>query len=496
MAVAELAAGLSDRTTPPVIAVGNRVVDAVPRPVKDLAIDWFGTSDKVALLVGIGVLVALAGAAIGVVARRHLAVGVAGIAAFGVVGVWAAGAEVDAPWWAGLPAVLGAVVGSVVLVLLVDRLPHRVPATTAADGTSTPPGPLTGRRGFLAAGGAAAALALVAATSGRWLQGRFSAASSRLAVVLPRPRRAAPALDPEAALAVPGLSPFLTPNRDFYRIDTNLTVPQLPAEQWTLKVTGLVDRELEISYADLLERDLVEERITMTCVSNEVGGALVGTATWLGLPLRALLDEAGVQPEAEQLVGRAFDGFTTGFPVELLDGDRPALLAVGMNGEPLPLEHGFPARVVVSGLYGYLSATKWITELELTTFDALDPYWVQRDWDDDATIDTMARIDVPRGLQQIAAGSAVIAGVAWAQTRGITGVEVQIDDGPWQPARLAAQDSTHTWRQWVFEWDAEPGRHQVACRATDGTGERQTDERARPFPSGATGHHSIAVLVS
>ena len=517
LAVGELVAGLSDRLASPVITVGNRVVDAVPRPVKDLAIEWFGTNDKVALLVGIGVLTAVFGLVLGIVARRRPIVGVVGIGAFGAVGTWAAGQEVGAPWWAGAPSIVGAVVGIGVLLLLVDRLPARGPAADASgpdhetgdpapDGRTagwgpalapapTAPTAAVGRRRFLATSGAVAVVAVAAASGGRWLQQRFSAAGSRLAVVLPTPKRSAPPLPPAAVLEVEGISPFLTPNRDFYRIDTNLTVPQLATEDWSLRITGMVDDELELTYEDILAMDMVEERITMTCVSNEVGGGLVGTAEWLGVRLDDLLDRAGIQAGADQVVGRAFDGFTTGFPVDTLDG-RPALLAVGMNGEPLPLAHGFPARIIVPGLYGFVSATKWLTEIELTTFDAFDQYWVERDWSDRGPIKTMARIDTPRGLQKLPAGPARIGGVAWAQTRGIEKVEVRLDDGEWTEATLAAEDSTLTWRQWVYEFDATPGRHQVVCRATDATGEVQTEERARPFPDGASGWHSVAFLVT
>jgi DMSO/TMAO reductase YedYZ molybdopterin-dependent catalytic subunit len=256
----------------------------------------------------------------------------------------------------------------------------------------------------------------------------------------------------------------------------------------------MVDHERTYRYQDILDMDMIEERITMTCVSNEVGGGLVGNAAWLGVPLDDLLDRAGIQKGADQVVGRAFDGFTTGFPVDVLDG-RPAMLAVGMNGEPLPLVHGFPARIIVPGLYGFVSATKWLTEIELTTFADFDQYWVKRDWSDRGPIKTMSRIDTPRGLGKVQAGRAKIGGVAWAQTRGIEKVEVKLDDGAWTEATLAEEDSTLTWRQWVYEFDAKPGRHQVTCRATDGTGTTQTEERARPFPDGASGWHSVAFLV-
>jgi DMSO/TMAO reductase YedYZ molybdopterin-dependent catalytic subunit len=517
LAVGELVAGLSSRLTSPVISVGNRVVDAVPRQVKDFAIETFGTNDKKALLLGIYSFAAVLGLIVGILASRRFALGAAGIALFGAVGLWAAGQEVGAPWWAGLPSVIGAVVGIAALALLmavipnashphlVDRFAHR----GAPGGASAPGDPVEqptdaasggaiseafARRGFLKMSGAVVVVGVAASAGGRWLQGRFSAASSRLAVVLPKATKAAPPLAEGVALDVQGISSFITPNSDFYRIDTNLTVPQIAAESWSLTIKGMVDQELEFTYDEILDMDMIEERVTMTCVSNEVGGALVGTASWLGVPLEGLLDRAGIQDGADQIVGRAFDGFTTGFPVDTLDG-RPAMLAIGMNGEPLPLAHGFPARLIVPGLYGFVSATKWLTEIELTTFADFDQYWVKRDWSAEGPIKTMSRIDTPRGLQKIKAGSSKIGGVAWAQTKGIEQVEVKLDDQDWEPATLAEEDSTLTWRQWVYEFEATPGRHQVVCRATDADGETQTEDRAKPFPDGATGWHSVAFLV-
>jgi hypothetical protein len=256
----------------------------------------------------------------------------------------------------------------------------------------------------------------------------------------------------------------------------------------------MVDNEVELSYADLLGRQLIERDITLTCVSNEVGGRYVGNARWLGARLDALLDEAGIAPGADQIVGRSVDGFECGFPVAALDG-RDALVVVGMNGEPLPIEHGFPARLVVPGLYGFVSATKWLTEIELTTFAEFDHYWLRRGWAQRAPIKLMSRIDTPRGLAKVPAGMVPIAGVAWAQTIGIGGVEVQVDDGPWQPAELAAAPSADTWRQWLFRWNAKPGRHSITVRATDRTGAIQTAARAEPIPDGASGHHQIIVIV-
>ncbi|MEQ9163154.1 MAG: molybdopterin-dependent oxidoreductase, partial [Ilumatobacter fluminis] len=263
---------------------------------------------------------------------------------------------------------------------------------------------------------------------------------------------------------------------------------------WTLRITGMVDEEIELTYDELLQREIVEADITLSCVSNEIGGNLLGNARWTGVRLDDLLAEAGIAADADQIVGRSVDGYTCGFPTAALDG-RNALVAVAMNGEPLPLEHGYPARLIVPGLYGYVSATKWLEEIELTRFDAFDQYWVERGWVEDAPIKTQSRIDTPRGLQTVQAGTVPIAGAAWAQTRGIERVEIQIDDGEWVEARLADPLNDVTWRQWSYAWEATPGRHDIRVRATDGTGAIQTDERTEPFPSGATGRHQIVVMV-
>jgi DMSO/TMAO reductase YedYZ molybdopterin-dependent catalytic subunit len=353
------------------------------------------------------------------------------------------------------------------------------------------------RRGFLAAGAGVGALAALAGIGGRRLQAtRFDAAGSRAAIALPRPASPAPPLPPGAQVQVPGVPPYRTPNREFYRVDTALVVPQVPAETWRLRIHGMVDREIELDYEQLLARPLIERDVTMTCVSNEVGGKLVGTARWLGAPLKTLLEEVGVRPGADQILGTSADGMTIGTPTAAVLDGRDAMLAVGMNGEPLPLEHGFPVRMLVPGLYGYVSGTKWLVDLELTTFAAADPYWVQRGWAEQAPIKTSSRIDTPRPFAQLRAGKVAVAGVAWAQHRGIERVEVQVDDGPWRPARLADEPSTDLWRQWVFAWDATPGPHTLRVRATDRSGQTQTDRRARPFPDGSTGWHSVVVTVA
>jgi DMSO/TMAO reductase YedYZ molybdopterin-dependent catalytic subunit len=315
-------------------------------------------------------------------------------------------------------------------------------------------------------------------------------------VRIPVPADIAPPPPPGADLRITGLSSFITPNDHFYRIDTALFVPSVAADTWSLRIHGMVDREIRLDYRQLLARPLIERDVTLTCVSNEIGGPYISTARWIGAPLKDLLDEAGVRAGATQIVSRSADGFTVGTPTALATDGRDAMLAVAMNGEPLPLEHGFPVRMIVPGLYGYVSATKWIVDIELSTFAAFDAYWVQRGWAQQAPIKTESRIDTPRDGARVPAGQVAVAGVAWAQHRGVDRVEVRVDDGPWQAAELAQEDTVDTWRQWVFRWDAPAGGHTLSVRATDGGGTLQVERPAEPFPDGATGDHTIVVTVS
>ncbi len=482
LGAAELVAGLRSGWRSPVLDVGDRAIDFVPPPVKDFAIAVFGTGDKVALLVGIGLVLVVYAATVGIATLRlGRLVGVAGILAFGVVGMVA---SIGGGLSNTVPSAVATAVGVPALLALTrSESPARSPHLEAS------------RRSFLVHTGAVVAGAAFLGVGGRALSGRFDAAPSQAGVALPRPVTSLPVVAAGTSFDVTGLSPLVTPNDNFYRIDTALTVPQVPTETYSLAITGMVSRPSQLSYDDLLRRDLIETDITLTCVSNEVGGRLVGNARWLGIPLAELLEEAGVSPDADQIVGRSVDGYTCGFPVAVALDGRDAIVAVGMNGEPLPLQHGFPVRLVVPGLYGYVSATKWLAEIELTTFDAFDHYWARRDWAVEAPIKTQSRIDTPAALAQLPVGPTAIAGVAWAQTRGIEAVEVQIDGGAWQQADLAEELADTTWRQWKLEWEATPGRHEIAVRATDGEGETQTSQRARPIPDGATGWHSIVVMV-
>jgi len=500
LGVGELVAGLQARLASPVEAVARQVIRQVPTPVERFAIATFGRQDKLALVVGTLVLSAVFGALLGVLARRRPWVGTAGMAGFALLGALAALAAPNASLPAALPSLAAGAAGALSLRLLVPRPDAaRVPdaaGTPPAGGAGRPPG-LGGagsRRAFLGVTAAVAAGAALAGAGGRALRSRFSAAESRANVSLPRPARPLPPVPAGAEVGVEGVAPFVTSNADFYRIDTALIVPQVRAEDWTLRVSGLVDEPFELTFDELLDLDLVEADVTLTCVSNPVGGDLVGNARWLGVPVRDLLDRARPRRSADQLVGRSVDGYTCGIPLPAAY-DRPCLVAVGMNGEPLPLRHGFPARLVTPGLYGYVGSTKWLTSLEVTTFDAFDQYWVPRGYAEQAPIKTMSRIDTPRSLERVQAGRVVVAGVAWAQTRGIDAVELRIDDGPFRPAELAEAVGVDTWRQWRYEWDATPGRHTLTVRATDGTGDPQPEQRAEILPDGASGWMSLVVIV-
>ncbi|HEX6131876.1 MAG TPA: molybdopterin-dependent oxidoreductase [Actinomycetota bacterium] len=479
---AQVAAAFVDPQASPIVAVGHAVIDATPGWLERRAIRTFGSADKLVLVAGIALILGVAAAALGIVAMRRVWIGVAGLAALTTIGIAAAAGRPASEPVDAVPAVVGGLAGAATLLGLREIHPR--------DGRSVADPRDPGRRRFLAlgmVGGVAAAFAGGIATV---LADRSRADASRAAVRIPRPAsRAAPV--PGADLGVEGLGPFHTPNDVFYRIDTALLVPSLEADAWRLRVHGAVDRELVLTYADLLARPLIERDITLACVSNPVGGPYVGNARWIGAPLRDLLEEAGVRPGADQLVSRSSDGFTIGTPTAVVTDGRDAILAVAMNGEPLPVAHGFPVRMVVPGLYGYVSATKWVVDLELTTFDAYDAYWVRRGWAERAPVETMARIDTPTG--DVTAGVVPVAGVAWAQHRGIERVELRVDGGPWVEADLAPAGVVDAWRQWVVRWDADPGDHVLEARATDGTGAVQTEEPSPPFPDGATGYHRVTV---
>jgi DMSO/TMAO reductase YedYZ molybdopterin-dependent catalytic subunit len=503
LAVGELLAGVVLGAPSPLVAVSQVIVDLQPPGAKDLVVSLFGTNDKLALQAFVAAVALAIGSGLGIVARTRQTVASLVIAAFAGAGFLAALRDpAGSATLAAVAAGAETLAGGWTLGWLLGAARRPTAAPTAAPTTAPPAAgsmPNWARRRLLIRGGSIAAGSIAAAALGRWLLGRSQVPATSTAFPAPE----VPAtLPPGADLATPdlaarGLSPIVVPNPRFYRIDTALLVPNIDVATWTLRVHGLVDRETVLTYDQLVALPIVEDYVTIACVSNVVGGDLVGNAAWRGVPLRAVLDLAGVQPAATQLVGRAVDGFTVGLPTAwVMDESRVPLVAVGMNGQPLPREHGYPARLIVPGLYGYVSATKWLSELELTTLEAFDAYWVRLGWAKEAPILTQSRIDVPRNGASVAAGRQAIAGVAWAPDRGVERVEVSIDGGGWQPATMSTPISAATWVQWLLAWDAAPGDHTIEVRATDGRGDVQTADRSEPFPDGARGHHRITVRVA
>ncbi|MFF1255431.1 sulfite oxidase [Streptomyces sp. NBC_01280] len=500
LAAAELAAAVVRPQASPVVAVGGAAVDRTPTALKEWAIRNFATNDKLVLQLGIVAVLALLAVVLGLVAVRHRRVGSAGVLLFGVIGALAATTRPDSTGIAdAVPSVVGALVGAWLLYALSGRA--RSTPTEEPPERSTDPG--WDRRGFITLATAAAAVSTGAGLLARSSRGTqdVNAVSSRNGVRLPAPASPGKPTPANAQLAIPGIGAFTTSNKDFYRVDTALVVPMVDAMKWRLRIHGKgVTRPVTLTFDDLLRRPLIERALTLTCVSNEVGGPLIGNARWIGVRLADVLAESGVRPPskggpADQLVARSVDGMTIGSPVEDIMDGRDSMLALGMNGQPLPFAHGFPVRMLVPGLYGYVSACKWIEDIELTTFADYDAYWVKRDWAQQAPVKTESRIDTPKPSVSRKAGTVMVAGVAWAQHRGIEKVEVRVDDGPWQRATLAAKDTRDTWRQWSYPWQATSGGHRLTVRATDGTGRTQTAKHADPLPDGASGYHSIRVEI-
>ena len=574
LAVAEFVARLVDGESL-VVAIGGVIIDSSPRSVSGAAIETFGTNDKPALLVGIVATSLLLGAALGPLAMRYRAIGVAALSVFALVGgLVGARDPFTSSAQAWTTALAAGIAGAATLLLLLNAATQAGPSAAAA-----PPDPQEkrlGRRRFLQFAGGGLAAAAVSVPLGRRLIGpAVDVEAQRAAIVLPPPSTSTPASRPAGAATaalpsptpsvsappkatataetapaeatptataaaeatptataraeatptatvtpeptpepapvvragpatVPGISPLVTPNSKFYRIDTALSVPRIDSTRWRLQLTGMVDRPAEFTFDELLAMSLREESVTLACVSNKVGQGLVGNAYWLGVPLPTLLREAGVQAGATQVIGRAVDGFTVGFPTDVALDGRESMVVVGMNGEPLPAEHGFPARLIVPGLYGYVSATKWLGEIELSTLDSFDSYWVREGWAQQAPIKLQSRIDVPHAGATLAPGNVRVAGVAWGGLSGVSGVQVrpgerspgaQPSEGGWIDAVLSEELSDSSWRQWVVDWPATEGAFRLEVRAIDRSGMVQTAEQMEPFPDGATGHHTIAVTV-
>ncbi len=556
LGLSEILSGLSRKIPSLVVSVAEEIVDATPGFIARWSIDTLGTAQKPALVWGIVIVSILLGAVLGWPSRKRWWVMPAGLVAFAVVGGWAAArnplSSDGLGWMSGL---LSGAFG-IALFLSLYVLATAGASSAQADPKDSAAGedrrvPMVGRgrfndrRRFVGAVGVMAGASLAGGLLGRWLrrrdtvegaregvaealQGRTIATPAARSTARPTesasepaasattPTPTAPGADPTAEAAaeataepapsvtaepqtapnfdyIAGIAPLITPNDDFYLIDTALSYPQIDPADWSLRLHGMVDREVEIGFDELLDLGLVREQVTLSCVSNRVGGGLVGNAEWVGVPLATVLDQAGVQPGATQIVGRSVDRWTAGFPTEVALDGRVALVAVQMNGEPLPISHGFPARLVVAGLYGYVSATKWLSDIELTTWEAFDGYWIPRGWSKEGPIKTQSRIDVPRQGAEIDPGPTAIAGVSWAPSRAIERVEVQVDDEDWVSAELSRETTINSWRQWMVTWNATPGEHRVRVRATDGTSTTQTPEISDPAPDGATGWHTIEV---
>lgn len=471
--------------------------------MKIRAVDWFGTNDKQALRIGMVVTISVLALGVGFLARRRPKFGPFAIGVFGVIGAVVAIGRPDQDLKSAVPALVGALLGSVVIWYLINIIRQADPAQSISGPSRTPKN--WDRRRFVQVTVTSAIGAIAGAAWARRME------HQRLAdIVSTTPKElppvatngffggeivsAAPEIPADATLSP--TTPFVTPNNAFYRIDTALSMPRIRLDTWTVEINGRVDNPLRLTCDDLLARPQIERIVTIACVSNEVGGDLIGNAVWQGVLLADLLDEVGVHSDATQVFGISVDGWTSGFPVEVARDGRDAMIAIGMNGEPLPLKHGFPARVIVPGLYGYVSATKWLSQLQLTTWDEAVGYWVPRGWARDAPIKTQSRIDVPRRGQSIPAGPTAIAGIAWAQHRGVAKVEVRIDDGIWNEARLGAGVTVDAWRQWLYQWDSTPGKYTIQVRATDNNGDTQIEELSRPDPDGATGYHTRTVTVT
>jgi len=516
IAFGHLVAGFTNPAASPVLAVGSTVIDATPTPVKEFAVAQFGTNDKPILLASVTVVTLLAAALAGVLAARRVALGVAVIVLLTGLATAAALTRPVATPLDALPGLSAAVAGVLALLglrrLRRARQPAGGPAAAGAaqgggedpaaaaqgptgdpvsSGTAYPTSP-NGRRQFLLGAAGASAAAVGAAALGQ----RVANASGPGSTTLPTPSVAARPLPQGIERTVRGVTPLRISNSAFYRVDTNLTVPRVDADSWRLQIDGEVDHPFTLSYRQLLKMPMIERDITLTCVSNEVGGHYVGGARWLGVRLKDVLDRAGVRSGADQLLSTAVDGFTIGTPMKVVMNGRDALIAVGMNGLPLPAAHGYPARLVTPGLYGFVSATKWLVRLTATTYAKDQSYWTRRKWANDAPIKTSSRIDTPRPLSTIKKGKTAIGGVAWAQHYGVKKVEVSIDNGKWTEAMLGLAVGIDYWRQWYLPWDAKTGQHTLSVRATNGKGELQSSVRATPFPSGASGIQSVAVFVS
>lgn len=483
LATSELVAGIAGPSVTPVLAVGESIIALTPGSVAEKAIGAVGQLDKPLLVVGVVAGALAIGAGLGSLVPRRPQAAFGGFAAMALLGVVAVLTRSDSRPVEALSALVGGIVATMVLRWF-NRFAAQ-PEGRSAEAIGAD------RRTFLRNVGLVLAGSALVAGAGRWVgRARSVVEDARAGLALPVKPADVPA---GADLGVRGVAPWLTPNDEFYRIDTALTPPLIDPTEWSLRIHGMVEREMTLSYDDLLERGLENAWVTLCCVSNEVGGELIGNTEWSGVPIKAILSEVGIKAGADALLSTSEDGWSCGTPLGALTDGRSSLLAVAMNGRPLPVDHGFPVRQVVPGLYGYVSATKWVVDWEVTTLDRIEAYWTQRGWGEKGPIKTQSRIDTPRG--DVDAGTVKVAGVAWAQHRGIEKVEVRVDEGPWREATLATVPGIDTWVQWVWDWDAERGDHTLEVRATDKTSAPQTAKVADVLPDGATGYHGVGLAV-
>ena len=514
LASGELVASLTNKTTSLVLAVGEFIVDVTPGDIVRTSIETLGNSQKIVLLSGITVISILFGGFLGLLSRKYSDLSYLLFILFGVFGGWTLNRDPLTSTTAALSlSATATLIGLSAFVFLNNILDQ--PINTSLE---DPKNRYADRRQFLSwATGISVAAGAMTGT-GRFLLKDDTIQNIRENIVLPdieektgllKSDTTTPASPTPATTTLPdekdfftfsemneieGISPYITSNKDFYRIDTALRVPTIEPADWSLTLNGLVENPYELSYDEILEMDLVKKDVTLTCVSNEIGGPLVGNAVWSGVPLSEIISKSKPLPEAQQVMCHSVDGFTAGFPIENIFDGRTALLAVGMNGRPLPVIHGFPARLVVAGLYGYVSAVKWIKRIEICTWDGNDGYWIPRGWSKKAPIKISSRIDVPRE-RRINSGINAVAGVAWAPLSGVKTVEVSFDSGPWQECNLGVSLSGESWSQWAYKWDAKPGKYEIKVRAIDNNGVIQSSNLASPAPNGAEGYDQISVRV-
>ena len=514
LAFGELVASATNKTNSLVLAVGEFIVDVTPGDVVRTSIETLGNSQKIVLLSSITILSILFGGFLGVLSRRHSDLSYALFILFGVFGGWTLNRDPLTSTTAALSlSVMATLIGLSAFVFLNNVLDQ-----PASSNFEDPKHRYADRRQFLSWATGISVAAGTMTGAGRFLLKDDTVQSIREKIVLPTieektslENSASTSTDLSSSVTttlpdetdfltfsemneIKGISPYITPNKDFYRIDTALRVPTIEPAEWSLTLDGLVENPYELSYEEILEMDLTKKDVTLTCVSNEIGGPLVGNAVWTGIPLSEIISKSKPLPEAQQLMCHSVDGFTAGFPIENIFDGRTALLAVGMNGRPLPVIHGFPARLVVAGLYGYVSAVKWIKRIEICTWDGNDGYWIPRGWSKKAPIKISSRIDVPKE-RKINSGINAIAGVAWAPLSGVKTVEVSFDSGPWEECNLGVSLSGESWTQWAYKWDAVPGKYEIKVRAIDNNGVVQSSNIASPAPNGAQGYHQISVRV-